>query len=318
MTTTTRKYRLRSTLAAAALAFATFTAMPALSLAQEETGLDSYAATSKSTAFDTPEAAIAAFTSLLAQDDFDGFAALLGLDAAKLRANEATLDTYAQIREGAAKQVVVEDHGDEKTLDIGAKLWPLPFPIVRGDDGKWSFDTLAGINEILNRRVGENELEAIATMRAYVDAENDYAMIDHDDDGVFEYAQKLISTPGTQDGLYWPTEPGEAASPAGDIDQSELEDARKGDGYFGYHFRILTGQGENVAGGAYDYVINGNMIGGFALLAWPAKYAETGVNTFVVNQRGVVYEIDLGDATPDIVKYIDRFNPDDDWNIVKD
>jgi len=318
MTTNIRTYRLRSALAATALAFATLTVMPGISLAQDDTTLDSYAAASKSTPFDTPDAAIAAFKSLLAKDDFDGFAALLGLDAAKLRADEATMDTYAQIREGAAKQVIVEDHGDEKTLDIGAKLWPLPFPIAKGDDGKWSFDTLAGIDEIINRRVGENELEAIATMRAYVDAENDYATTDHDGDGVLEYAQKLISTPGTQDGLYWPTKPGEAASPAGDLDQSELEDASKGEGYFGYHFRILTGQGDNVAGGAYDYVINGNMIGGFALLAWPVKYAETGVNTFVVNQQGVVYQIDLGEATPDIVKYIDRFNPDDDWSIVDD
>ena len=120
------------------------------------------------------------------------------------------------------------------------------------------------------------------------------------------------------DGLYWPTDEVNGESPAGDLDQSELDDAAKGEGYFGYKYKILTGQGDEIAGGAYDYIINGNMIAGFGLLAWPAKYGETGVKTFAVNQHGVVYEIDLGPATEAIAKYIDRFNPDAAWDVVAD
>ena len=154
-------------------------------------------------------------------------------------------------------------------------------------------------------------------MRAYVDAQEDYASEDRDEDGVEEFAQKLISTEGTTDGIYWPTDDVNGESPAGDLSQSELDDAAKGEGYFGYKYKILTGQGDNIAGGAYDYVINGNMIAGFGLIAWPAKYGETGVKTFAVNQHGVVYETDLG-PPPAIVKYIDRFNPDDTWEVVAD
>ena len=156
------------------------------------------------------------------------------------------------------------------------------FPLLKGEDGKWAFDTQAGLEEIVNRRVGENELEAIATMRAYVEAQNDYASEDRDDDGVEEFAQKLVSSEGATDGLYWPADQGSTAK-ARRATSSTRRSSRtpaKGEGYFGYRFRILTGQGDRIAGGAYDYVINGNMIAGFALIAWPAKYAETGVNTF--------------------------------------
>ena len=142
---------------------------------------------------------------------------------------------------------------------------------------------------------------------------------DRDGDGVLEYAQKLISTPGETDGLYWPPDQGDGDSPAGNFaDQAALEKAKKGEGYFGYRFRILTAQGDNVAGGRYDYVINGNMIAGFALLAWPVKYGETGVATFAVNQQGVVYQVDLGQATESMANAIRRFNPSDDWSVVND
>ena len=136
-------------------------------------------------------------------------------------------------------------------------------------------------------------------MRAYVDAQEDYASEDRDEDGVEEFAQKLISSEGMTDGLYWPTDDVNGESPAGDLDQSELDDAAKGEGYFGYKYKILTGQGDQIAGGAYDYIINGNMIAGFGLIAWPAKYGETGVKTFAVNQHGVVYETDLGPSHRD-------------------
>ena len=243
---------------------------------------------------------------------------VLGLDPAKLKADENTDDTLAAIKEGAAKQLVLDGEGDRRTVQIGEKLWPLPFPIVKGEDGKWAFDTYDGLEEIVNRRVGENELQAIETMRAYVDAQEDYASQDRDEDGVEEFAQKLVSSEGTTDGLYWPTDDVNGESPAGDLDQSELDDAAKGEGYFGYKYKILTGQGDQIAGGAYDYIINGNMIAGFGLIAWPAKYGETGVKTFAVNQHGVVYETDLGPSTETVVKYIDRFNPDDSWEVVND
>jgi hypothetical protein len=286
--------------------------------ADEDPGIFALEAEEDPPLFDNAEAAVDAFKKALAADDFDGLAKLLGLDAAKLRKADGVMDTYAQIREGAAKKLVVVDIDNGKILQIGEKLWPLPFPLLKAEDGKWAFDSEAGLEEIVNRRVGENELEAIATMRAYVEAQEDYAEGDHDGDAVEEFAQKLISSEGATDGLYWPPDEVNGESPAGDLNQAELEDASKGEGYFGYRFKILTSQGDNIAGGTYDYVINGNMIGGFGLLAWPAKYAETGVKTFAVNQDGIVYETDLGPATDAIVKYIDRFDPDDSWDVVKD
>ena len=292
-------------------------AVPAF--AEDDIDISAFAAAEDPPVFDTPAAATEAFKSALANNKFDDLAKLLGLDAAKLKADKDTLDTFEQIREGAAKQVVPKDLGDRTILNLGDRLWPLPFPITKGSDGKWAFDTFAGLEEIINRRVGENELQAIETLRAYVDAQKEYAQEDHDGDGVLEYAQKLISSEGLTDGLYWPPELGAGDSPAGDlVDTEALDKAKQGEGYFGYRFRILTGQGDRIAGGAYDYIINDNMIAGFALVAWPAKYAESGVQTFLINQQGIAYQADLGPATADIVKYIDRFNPDDSWEVVGD
>jgi len=284
---------------------------------QQEPSIFDVEAEAGSPAFDTPAAAIDAFKSALAGDDFSGLAKLLGLDGTKLAKDTNAKDTFEQMREAAAQQLAVQEMDDRQLLQLGQKLWPMPFPLVKGEDGKWAFDTEAGLEEIINRRVGENELEAIATLRAYVDAQREYASEDHDGDGVLEYAQKLISSEGATDGLYWPPEQGDGESPAGAFaDRAEMQDARQDEGYFGYRFRILNGQGDRIAGGAYDYVINDNMIAGFGLLAWPVKYGETGVKTFAVNQQGIVYEIDLGESTDAIVGYIDRFNPDDSWEVV--
>lgn len=287
--------------------------------ADEDAGIFDYESEAEPPLFDDPAPAIDALKTALAANDFDGVAKLLGLDAKKLKEGDDAMETFTQIRDAAAKKVVIVDTEEGKILQLGDKLWPFPFPILKGDDGKWAFDTQAGLEEIVNRRVGENELEAIATMRHYVEAQKDYASEDRDEDGVEEFAQKLVSSSGATDGLYWPANQGSGESPAGEfLDQAEFKDASEGEGYFGYRFRILAGQGDKVAGGAYDYVTNGNMIGGFGLIAWPVKYGETGVNTFAVNQHGIVYQIDLGPSTETIAQYIDRFNPDDSWKVVND
>ncbi len=318
MTRSVKKMLLGSVFAATLLSFATGPAT-----AQEpsdETVISGFASPGDPPVFDTPEKAVDAFKAALAADDFDKLATLLGLDPAKTKTAEGVMDTYAEIRDGAKQKVVVRDVDDRKILDIGDKLWPLPFPIVKGKDGKWAFDTYAGFEEIINRRVGENELQAIATAHAYVDAQKEYASADHDDDGVMEYAQKLISSEGKTDGLYWSPDLDAGDSPAGDAFENDtvLEKAKAGAGYFGYHYRIITSQGSNIAGGKFDYIINGNMIAGFALIAWPIRYGETGVHTFAVNANGIVYQADLGDKTETMAAGIKTFNPDDNWEVTED
>jgi len=282
-------------------------------------GLIDFAAEEEPPAFDTPEQAVDAFKAALAANDFDGLARLLGLDAAKLRAAGDAMDTFNQMREAAAKRVHVDDKPDLQIVELGKQLWPVPFPIVKGDDGKWAFDTYAGIDEIIDRRVGENEIETIATLRELADAQEEYKELDRDGDGVLEYAAKLISTPGTTDGLYWPEDQDGSESPAGEIpDETQMAKARNDEGYFGYRYRMLTSQGDNIVGGKQDYVVNGNLTDGYAIVAWPVTYAETGVKTFLMNKDGVVYEKDLGADTADMVKEILVFNPDDSWELSPD
>jgi hypothetical protein len=287
--------------------------------AQEQIDIASFAAKEKPPSFADPAAAVDAFKAALAADDIAELAKLVGLDGTKLKADQNATGIFEQIRDLAAKQLTVQDVEDRKILNLGPKLWPFPFPLVKDADGKWAFDTKAGLEEIVNRRVGENELRTIEVMREYLDAQREYASEDRDGDDVLEYAQKLISTEGKTDGLYWPADQGDGDSPAGAFaNEAALEKAKQGEGYFGYRYRILTGQGNNVAGGRYDYIINGNMIAGFALLAWPVKYGVTGVNTFAINQQGVLYQVDLGSATEQLAQSIKRFNPGADWIVVTD
>ncbi|KQY12165.1 hypothetical protein ASE23_28300 [Rhizobium sp. Root73] len=320
MTTSVKNMLLGSVFAVTLMGIA---AAPVAAFAQEPsqcTAISGFASPTDPPVFDTPEQAVDAFKAALAADDFDKLTTLLGLDAAKSKAGEGVMDTYAEIRDGTRKKLIVEDVEGRKILDIGDKLWPLPFPIVKGNDGKWAFDTYAGFEEIINRRVGENELQAIATMRAYVDAQKEYASADHDGDGVLEYAGKLISSDGKMDGLYWSPDLGEGDSPAGDAFESgaALDKAKAGAGYFGYLYRIVESQGPNIAGGKFEYVINGNMIAGFALIAWPVRYGETGVHTFSVNANGTVYQADLGPETEKMASGIRTFNPDDNWSVTED
>lgn len=286
-----------------------------------DASISEFAAKQEPPVFATPEEALAAFKSTLEGGDLDKLTALLGLDAAKTKASAGVSEAYAAIQSGAKQKLGLADVNSRKVVEIGNERWPFPFPISKGDDSKWAFDTFVGLEEIANRRVGQNELSTIDTMRAYVAAQEQYASSDHDGDGVLEYAQKVISTEGQQDGLYWPAEAfADEESPAGPAlaEASVLKAAKAGQGLNGYHFRILTKQGDAVAGGPYDYIINGNMIAGFGLVAWPIHYGISGVKTFIVNKSGVVYETDLGDKTTGIASKIETFNPNDDWQLVED
>ncbi len=269
--------------------------------------------------FDNADAVVAAFKAALTADDPAGLARLLGLDPEKMLASEDYNENFAEVRDLASQLLVVKPLAeDRRILLLGREVWPFPSPIVE-TDGKWAFDTVAGLEEVVNRRIGENELMAIETARGYVDAQEAYKENDWDDDGVLEYAQNLISTPGTYDGLYWPSGEGIPESPAGAFaSDEELADRETDGGYFGYRYRILKGQGDNVVGGMYDYVINDNMIAGFALIARPVEYDFTGVQTFIVNQYGTVYQKDLGPETAQLADEIMLFDPDDTWSVVTD
>jgi hypothetical protein len=268
--------------------------------------------------FATVEELVEAFRAALAAGSKEQVASLLGLAPAEVLKSEEVEASFAGISKEAATSITVKEVApDRRSLLLGDKVWPFPFPAVNAG-GKWSFDTIAGLDEVINRRIGENELTAIANMRGYADAQEQYRETDWDEDGVGEYAQKLISSPETYDGLYWEPGDGVPESPVGPlVSQAELSTAAE-DGYFGYRYRILTGQGENVAGGKYDYVINGNMIGGFGLIATPAKYDRTGIMTFMVNQYGTVYEKDLGLDSAELAAEINSFDPDDGWTVVND
>jgi hypothetical protein len=202
-----------------------------------------------------------------------------------------------------------DNDADSVTMVIGAEAWPFPIPIVKTDKG-WHFDTDTGIGEIIKRRIGENELTVIDAMRAYADAQRRYAAVPRDGSKVRQFARKFQSSPGKQDGLHWSadTAKGGEPSPAGPaIKEPETSHA-------GYHYKILTAQGEAAPAGKFDYIINGHFIGGFALIAWPAEYGKTGVMTFLVNHYGDVYEKDLGPETAAIAAKTEDYNPGEGWN----
>jgi hypothetical protein len=221
----------------------------------------------------------------------------------------------------AARQALYlrEDAPDRVTVILGDQAWPFPIPIAR-QNGSWRFDTAAGIEELINRIVGRHELAAIDVARNYVTAQAEYASKDRDGDQVLEYAQLLGSTPGQRDGLYWESKDGDV-SPFGPFVSRAGEYAkgrRTGDPFQGYYFKVLKAQGRNPPGGAYDYVINGNMIAGYALIAWPADYGASGVMTFLVNQQGTVFQKDLGRNTAAIAQAMTRYDPDTSWAAVPD
>ena len=213
--------------------------------------------------------------------------------------------------------------GQDTVLLVGKRDWPLPIPLVRRGNA-WVFDTEKGKEEILNRRIGENELYTIQTLLALVDAQREYAIKDPDRDRLLEYAQKFVSDPGKTNGLYWEAKEGEPQSPLGPIMARARSEGYKGQAsttpppYHGYHYRILTAQGKSAPGGAYSYLVKGKMIGGFAVVAYPAEYGNSGVMTFVVNHDGKVFQKDLGKNTLSIGKSMKEYNVDSTWSEVKD
>ena len=216
-----------------------------------------------------------------------------------------------------AKHTLTPEGGAKAILVIGEDDWPFPIPIVRKDD-KWSFDTKAGLDEILRRRIGRNELDAIQVCHGYVEAQRQYALTRHDGAVVNQYAQRVISTPGKQDGLAWRTGDGKWGGPVGEEIAGAIAEGYKDryQPYHGYYFKILKGQGPAAPMGRMDFVLDSAMIGGFALVAAPAEYLVTGVNTFIVSHSGIVYEKDLGDQTLEAFRAMDRYNPDSTWKAV--
>ena len=274
--------------------------------------------------FATPDAAVDAFVAAMAADDverlFDIFGRqykneLIGGDEIEFRENRKILASAL-----AEATSLHNDDADTKTLIVGAKEWPFPFPIVRRA-GVWLFDTESGIEEVINRRIGRNELGAIEICRAYINAQVQYASADRDADEVREFAQKVASQEGKKDGLYWVAGDGEELSPFGPLvaeARNYLEGREVGDPFHGYYYKIITRQGAEAPGGRYDYIINGNMIAGFALIAFPAEHGNSGVMTFICSHQGKVYEKDLGEDSDLIAAGIAVYDPDSTWSEVRD
>jgi len=291
--------------------------------------------------FASPQEALQALVTAAKAKDRAALAKLFGPEHEQLLSGDEVEDSQdlAEFANAAQESAQLRKVSDNKyTITIGRDNWPTPVPLMQRD-GKWLFDTKAGLEEVLNRRIGENELSAIATCRAYAVAQWEYYTEgDWDHDGVAEYARKLISTPGHHDGLYWETPEGENPSPLGKLiaaasaegyaSAKETPEAEGKGGsdreqpsfdrapYHGYYFKILTRQGPHAPGGKYGYVINGNMIAGYALVAYPDKWGNAGVMTFIINQQGRVYQKNLGPSTAKLAVAMTDYNPDPSWKLV--
>jgi hypothetical protein len=285
--------------------------------------------TETQTLFSTPEEAMKALVEAAKAKDRTALGEIFGAGALQqLLSGDPVQDNHEMDQFAAAvdKSTKLERVNDAKfTLAIGAHDWPFPIPIIK-EEAHWRFDTRAGAEEILNRRIGENELSAILTCRAYVLAQWQYfTEADADKDGVAVYAQRFISAPGKKDGLYWETVDGEKPSPLGSrvaaaraegYGRKDDSSAPKRAPYHGYYFKILTRQGAHAPGGKYNYIVNGNMIGGYALVAYPDKWGSSGVMTFIVNQQGRVYQKNLGPKTAQMAASMAEYNPDSSWKLV--
>jgi hypothetical protein len=277
--------------------------------------------------FPSPEEAVKALVDAAKMKDTKALLAIFG------PAGKGLINSGDKVADARGRERFVQEYetthklvseGERKViLQVGKDDWPLPIPLVKQGE-VWRFDTKAGKQEILNRRIGRNELSAVQVCRAFVDAQREYASQDRMGDGILQYAHKFLSEQGKKDGLYWGTKEGEEPSPLGPLVVKAVKAGytRKQPGdqptpYFGYFYKILKAQGKNAPGGAYDYVVNGKMIGGFALVAYPATYGNSGVMTFLVNQDGVVYQKNLGRTAEQIVKAMESFDPDPTWTKVE-
>lgn len=272
--------------------------------------------------FDSPDAAIEALVSAARGGDKEKLLEILGPDGKDVVssgdevADKNARDSFMKAYDKAHR---FETEGDDfAVLLLGDDDWPFPIPVVKDEDGKWEFDTEGGLEEILIRRIGRNELSAIEAARGFITAQEKYAALNPDGGKTPAYAQRIMSSPGKKDGLYWPTKDGEGDSPLAKKFAEVIEEGYKPDGinpipYHGYYFRILKSQGEGAEGGAREYVENGRMTGGYALIAFPAEYNNSGIMTFIVNQDSQVLEKDLGEDTVEIASKIDTFAPDDTW-----
>jgi hypothetical protein len=278
------------------------------------------------TTFATPEDAAQALATAAGAKDRDGLRALFGLATDELVAADQVqagndLGKFAAAFQTAHRLTARSD--TEMILEVGKDNWPFPIPLVK-EDNRWHFDTDAGKEELLNRRIGRDELATLETVRTYVDAQREYASRDRNGNEVLQYAQRFASTPGKKDGLYWPPELDGEISPLGPlVAEAQGEGYRKKGNdkpipYHGYYFKILTRQGRDAPGGRYNYIINGNMIAGFALVAWPAQYGESGIMTFIVNQQGRVYQKDLGPKTGKLAQAMKEYEPDPTWRLSPD
>jgi hypothetical protein len=276
--------------------------------------------------FDTPQLASQALIQATDPYDANALVEILGPEGKEIVQSADSVQDKNRSEHFAAmareKNSVAVDpkNSSRATVTIGNSDWPFPVPLVK-KGGKWFFDSKAGKQEILYRRVGANELDAIQVCRGFVEAQKEYASEIHDNSGVNQYAQKIISTPGKHDGLYWKNEDGSAGGPVGEAVARAIDEgysAKERSGYHGYYFKVLKGQGPAAPLGQLDYMVGGAMIGGFALVAVPAEYRVTGVNTFMVSYDGIVYEKDLGEDSLNIVKAMDRYNPDKTWHPTDD
>jgi hypothetical protein len=304
-------FKLRKAIAPLALALATTAGSPAF--AQE--------------AFATPDEAVTALVAAVrSENPSDAIVKVLGPDGRDIASSGDDVDDQARRERFLSsfdESHSLQADGNKQTLVIGKDDYPFPIPIVQAD-GKWRWDTAAGLDQILTRRIGENELAAIEVMRTYVAAQFEYAERPRDGKGI-QYARRLMSHDGRKDGLYWETADGEPDSPIGPLVAKAQREGYKGKAnrtegqadYHGYVYRMLYGQGKNASDGARDYIVNDRMIGGFALIATPADYGNSGVMTFIINQDGVVYEKDLGPESAREAAKIRTFDPDSTWRKVQ-
>jgi len=280
------------------------------------------AATSMQQSFETPEAGVDALVEAVKSNDQEMLRSILGHHGRKLvSSGDEVADAHNReafiIAYSEGNKIVLESD-TKATLEIGNDAWPMPIPLVKSG-GRWRFDATQGEKEILARRIGANELAAIQVCLAIVDAEREYAEQDRAGDGTPHYAARFVSTPGNQDGLYWETQADEPPSPLGPLlAAAAIEGYSKSAPkvlapYHGYYYKFLTSQGADAPGGAYDYLVKGRMIGGFAVLAYPARYGSSGIMSFMVNHEGVIYQKNLGRQTPEVATKLTSFNPDASW-----